>query len=150
MITLKNIINQTDFDDVWKCIIRHYDVKNENSYNNYKNFYKKLLKTTPDKNSTNMYIYITVFKEGEDGDTYCINNFNEDDNSLYYDVSGGDDENDIYGLEACSFERWLSFYIDQETLEIFSSKNIIAHCLWEITFFGFQQKRDENGRLILD
>lgn len=58
MITLKNIIDQTDFDDVWKCIIRHNEVRNENSYNNYKNFYEKLLKSTPNKNGTNMYIYI--------------------------------------------------------------------------------------------
>lgn len=95
-------------------------------------------------------IYITAFKEGEDGDTYFISNFNEDDNLLYYDVSGGDDENDVYGLEACSFESWLSFYIDQETLDRFTNPNIIAHCLWEMTFFGFEQKRDEDGLLILD
>ncbi|WP_027624528.1 DUF6557 family protein [Clostridium lundense] len=149
MITLKDIINQTEFDDVWKFMVKLNKIKNINLYNNYKNFYKKLLKITPSKNITNMFIYITAFKEDEDGDTYCISNFDEEDNTLFYEVTGEDNECSLYALDACSFESWLGFYIGEETFGRFTKPNIIAHCIWEMTFFGFEQKRDEEGRLII-
>jgi hypothetical protein len=43
----------------------------------------------------------------------------------------------------CGFEKWLGFYIDEDTLAKLSYPNIIAHCLMEMTFFGFKQKLDE-------
>jgi hypothetical protein len=64
MIILRNLIKQTEFDDVWSCLIRHYKVTDSHTCEKYQQFYEKLKLLTPNKNIENIYIYITVFKEG--------------------------------------------------------------------------------------
>jgi hypothetical protein len=151
MVILRDLINQTDFDEVWNCFIRHYEVKGNQKRKDYKEFYKKLKETIPNNNVERMYVYITVFKNGEDGEMHYTSDFNEDDNALAFEVTGGyENDERPYGLEACRHETWLGFYIDKETLEQFTKPNLIAHCLFEMTYFGIEQKRDEKGNLILD
>ena len=63
--------------------------------------------------------------------------FDENNNSLYFDVSGRVDEHIGYSLVGNNFNEWLGFYIDQETINLMSFENILAHCLWEMTYFGY-------------
>jgi hypothetical protein len=97
-----------------------------------------------------MFIYINVFKDDGNDDYYCPDSFDENDTELYFDVCGKDVECCGYSIVASSYEDWLSFYVDDNTLAKLSYSSIIAHCLLEMTFFGFEQKRDEEGRLIVD
>jgi len=150
MITLGNLIKQTNFNDVMNCITSHYETRKHDSFENFKNLYDKLTKIIPVKNSTNMFIYINAFKEDEDGEYYRVRDFNEDDTNVFFDVSGKDNEHYGYSLAACSFEEWIGYCIDKETLENFSYKNIIAHCIWEMTFYGFKRRKDEDGVLIFN
>jgi hypothetical protein len=70
------------------------------------------------------------------------------DNEDYVDVSGyythpkiGTDEAELsLALEFTPWEEWLAMPIDEKTLESFSELEIIAHCLWEMTFMGFDQE----------
>lgn len=53
-----------------------------------------------------------------------------------------------YAIEFTPWEEWLGMEVDPATLEAFDEVAIIAHCLWEMTFAGFdqetiQQKVDE-------
>lgn len=154
MVTFKQLIIDTDFSKVWECIARHYEIRKEISMDNFKDkymdLYEKLTTLTPAENSKNMYIYINVFKDDGNDDYYCPDSFDENDKELYFDVSGKDDEWCGYSIVNCSFEKWLSFYIDEDTLAKLSNPNIIAHCLVEMTSFGFEQKLDEEGNLIVE
>ncbi|MGB7605361.1 MAG: DUF6557 family protein [Lutisporaceae bacterium] len=154
MVTFKQLIVETDFSKVWQFITRHYEIRKEisidNFKDNYNDLYEKLSALAPTENTKNMYIYINVFKDDGNDDYYCPDSFEENNSELYFDVCGKDDELCGYSIVASSFEDWLSFYIDEKTLAKLSCPNIIAHCLLEMTFFGFEQTRDEEGRLIVD
>lgn len=43
-------------------------------------------------------------------------------------------------LKLTPWERWLGMEVDPHSLEKFSEMEIVAHCLWEMTFFGFSQE----------
>jgi len=44
----------------------------------------------------------------------------------------------------------LGYYVNDKTLNNMTYPNIIAHCLWEMNFFGFEHKREEEGNLVMD
>ena len=150
MVTLKQLILETEYDNVWECLTKHYEIKKKSSIKSYKNLYQKFITLTPKENKDNMFIYINVFKDDGNDDYFCPDTFDENDKELFFDVCGKDDKWCGYSLVACAFEDWLGFYINEETLIKLSYPHIIAHCLWEMTFFGFEQKRDEEGTLIID
>lgn len=149
-MTFKQLIETIEFDDVWEIIIKHYKIDSKYSKETYKNFYGKLLALVPDMNKDNMAIYIKILKDDENNDYYFPENFNENDTELYFDVCGQDNNWDCYALEACTFENWLGFYIDPDTVSKLSRPSIIAHCIVEMTFFGFEQKKDIEGNLIIN
>jgi tetratricopeptide (TPR) repeat protein len=45
-----------------------------------------------------------------------------------------------YGIEFADWAKWLGMDIDRGTMEDYSDEEIIAHCLWEMTFNGFTQE----------
>lgn len=73
-----------------------------------------------------------------------------DDDSLpkstYVDVSGRklkpepNSITDSYAIEFVKWENWLGMTLAPETLENFSELEIIAHCLYEMTFCGYEQE----------
>lgn len=59
------------------------------------------------------------------------------------DVNGADINSNSkikYGLEFTSWQNWISMFITKETLENFSGEEIVAACLYELTFFGFTEE----------
>ncbi len=58
-----------------------------------------------------------------------------------------------YGIELSDWEEWLGMEIDGETVQNYLMPEIAAHCLWEITFFGYdktavQEQRDELNQMV--
>ena len=87
---------------------------------------------------------LIVLKEGNSTD-YDIDGQPIDIN--YVAVSGrkitkdvGDDEDTSYGLEFVKWERWLGMSLAPETLNNYNELEIIAHCLNELTTYGFEQE----------
>jgi len=154
MLTFKQLIEDTEFNQVWEYIASYYKERSEISIESfkeqYKNLYKKLTVLLPTDNTKNMYIYINVFKDDGNDDYYCPENFYENDTEAYFDVCGKDDEWCGYSIAAASYEDWLSFYIEDKTLTKLSYTSIVAHCLWEMTFYGFEKVYDEKGYLVYD
>lgn len=66
--------------------------------------------------------------------------------STYVDVSGrklNTEPNSItesYAIEFVKWENWLGMTLAPETLENFSELEIITHCLYELTFCGYEQE----------
>ena len=107
-----------------KCRKLYYELKNMT-------ITKKLLK--------DLYVYITAYKEIEDYEDIKVDNFDENDTTLYFDVSGYEISGDIiYSISASCYSDFLQYKIDKKTLEIFSPETILAHCFWEITSYGYE------------
>jgi hypothetical protein len=49
-------------------------------------------------------------------------------------------QEESYAIEYTPWGKWLGMSIDQVSSENFSEVEIIAHCLWEMTFAGFDQR----------
>jgi len=47
----------------------------------------------------------------------------------------------LYAIEFESWDKWLSMEIDTNATREFSEPEIIAHCLWEMTFAGFDENK---------
>lgn len=73
----------------------------------------------------------------------------DEPHGYYVGVSGRkkDDSNDgpkmtpFYAIEFTPWDEWLSMEIDSKTLNEFSELEIIAHCLYEMTFIGFDEMK---------
>ncbi|ULO09917.1 hypothetical protein H1230_14790 [Paenibacillus sp. 19GGS1-52] len=142
MLTFKDLIINTSFDKVWKkMVIHHPDMTIPDE--EYEMFYERLKLLAPLKNEKNMYISICAFKDDADGEPEWIHIFDEDNELLYFDVSGCEDEGNIYSLVSSKFSSWLGFFVDNDTLQSMSNESFIAHCLWEMNLlFGFDDERD--------
>lgn len=136
MKTLFQIIQENNFDSVWVWFIKHYDVKNDKTISDYQYLYETLRCLSPSENQTNMIIYIKVLKEDKNGELYFPSSFEENDSGLFFDVCGKDDNFDCYSIISSSLQDWLSYFIDEKTLQQLSPSHIIAHCLWEMDFYG--------------
>ena len=74
---------------------------------------------------------------------------NDAPNGYYVGVSGRkkDNENDgspttpFYAIEFTPWNEWLSMEIDSNTISEFTEHDIIAHCLYEMTFIGFDEMK---------
>ncbi len=70
------------------------------------------------------------------------------DESAYVNVSGRENNpkenpNELTNLLAIEFtpwNEWLGMDIDKNTLQDFTELEIIAHCLYEMTFMGFEEE----------
>ena len=77
----------------------------------------------------------------------CACDIDEEDDSAstYVDVSGRklipepDSLTDSYANEFDKWENWLGMELAPETIENFNELEIIAHCLYEMTFCGYDQ-----------
>lgn len=85
-----------------------------------------------------MLIVLTEYECDTDGENEPI--------SLYVDVSGRklkpetNSISDSYAIEFVKWEKWLGMDLAPETLDNFSELEIIAHCLFEMTFCGYEQE----------
>ncbi|MFJ6209216.1 DUF6557 family protein [Lysinibacillus sp. NPDC092081] len=143
MNTLKDLVLLTPFDKVWEKIVLHYPNRIEE---NFRVLYEKLHIIDLKDNYSNLFIYINAFENDENDENdepVFQSSFDENNKSLYFDVSGRDDDHIGYSLVGNSFNEWLNFYIDSDTLDSMSVESILAHCLWEMTYFGYDNFDNE-------
>ncbi|WP_339322125.1 DUF6557 family protein [Paenibacillus sp. FSL W8-0194] len=99
----------------------------------YLTVYKSLLSKDPAKNVEEMIIHI----DKVDSDASLHEDYVE------YRVHGKNNSSEWDGywdISANNWEEWLGFYIDHNVLERFSSEQIAALCLYEMTWFGFSEE----------
>ncbi|MDO8283286.1 MAG: hypothetical protein Q7U10_11815 [Thermodesulfovibrionia bacterium] len=64
--------------------------------------------------------------------------------NAYLDVSGVCTEKgaqQLYALEYTPWSKWLGYEVDKKVLKKMPTEEIVAHCLWEMTFMGFTQSK---------
>lgn len=129
--TFGEILHQTNIENVITALKAHYK-SSENDLDGYRELMDELLGKKP------------VFSKYQ----ISITHVNTDDEE-YEHVSGvipGDEQ--TYGIEFNTREQWLGMHMTEDTLKNYAAEDIIAHCLWEMTFFGFtdsqvQKKKDD-------
>lgn len=99
----------------------------------YRIVFECLLKLEPEENE--MRILITKHDSDPGEET-----------TSYFDVSGQNGTKDeggyliSYALEFTDWKKWLGMDLAGETIHNFSEIEIIAHCLYEMTFMGYDEK----------
>lgn len=126
--TLHDMLIMTDFDTVFDTLCKFYPSQTVN-IDGYRDVYNKLFTLHPHKmhNLNDLFIVVEKVVE-EDG--------------VYPDVYGKQitGHNPIrYGIEFCKWKDWLSMYITQESLDNFTPTEIVAACLYEMTFNGYDE-----------
>lgn len=113
---------------------------------NWLSVWKRLVILYPDQKESEE-IYRVVFQQLQllnPSQTDLILVLEEKANELnptpYIDVSGKRiNETMGYALEFSPWENWLGMELDKITLREFSDYDIVAHCLYEMTFIGYSQ-----------
>lgn len=125
-VTLYDLIREVDFDEVFSRVCFYYPSQS-NSRKGYENAFNELL----DKKQKKHCI----------GDLFIKVDIEEDDDEDYLDVCGLNIQNgNRYGIELCEWSDWVTMFITKETLDRLSKEDIVAGCLYEMTFFGFSEK----------
>lgn len=126
-MTLKYLILNSTWTNISSLFLEIYP-EAEKNLKGYENVFEKLLLIDPEH--MDMSIVTTKVKDGED---------------VYIDVSGlhnhpkNEEENYLQGLELTPWRKWLGMDISKDSLNEFSELELIVHCLYEMTFVGFDE-----------
>ena len=132
---LKKVIESNNWLSVEMTLIKLYPNQIE-LINDYRNVFEKLQYLKAETND--MLIVLTEYLEDFEE--------NSDVENTYVDVSGRKlviEENSFsnsYAIEFVKWEKWLGMELAPETLENFNELEIISHCLFEMTFFGYEEE----------
>ena len=100
----------------------------------YERVFNDLLLLTPIDSA--ITIIVKQIKDDFDGEEYV------DVSGYYTDPSKSVDEmSNSLALEFTPWEEWLGMDVDEQSLIGFSAPELICHCLYEMTFIGFDQKK---------
>lgn len=127
--TLKELVGRNDWADVEKTMTELFSIKEE-SMGNYERVFSELKHLKP-ASDAEQFVVALRFSE-DDG---------EDEEAGYYDVVAhkkGSVEH--YALDFTPWEEWLSYYCDEKSLKEQGDVAFISHCLYEMTFDGFDRE----------
>ena len=135
---LADVLKEVDFEKTFNRLT--YWFKNqESSKTGYKDVFDKLLTMKPNKHNLS-----DLFIE--------VNKVFEDDGECWLNVHGimPKSPQKGYAIEFTPWNDWISMFIDQKTLDSLSKEEIVAACMYEMTFFGFEEEdvQDSHNDLI--
>lgn len=131
MTTLRDLVFRVEEADVTEAIGRLYD-RRETSWlpEAVTDVLTELRRLTSDPSGAEYQLHIELLPP-----THI-------DNEPYWDVccrKEGDPER--YGLDLSRWEEWLAIRVPQLLLDKMTAAEIVAHCVWEMTFYGFTQEK---------
>ena len=116
--------------------------------NTWLNISEVFLSLYPDQvNNREVYKSIFIHLQEMDMEVCSIRILLEhslDENSnftSFIEVFGVDSESTFVALEFVPWRKWLGMSIEVKTLAHFKALEIIAHCLFEMTFVGFDENK---------
>lgn len=125
----KELIHTNSWLSVATILLELYPDEAEN-ISAYQDVFEKL-SLIPAENSE-LSISVTKQMDDYDGEAYI-------DVSGTYEHPKNDDEKYSQAIEFTAWKHWLGMKIGQESLNDFSELEIISHCLYEMTFVGFEE-----------
>ena len=133
-IRFSQLLHYVNFEIVFESLLRQYPDQKENK-EGYEKVFNYLLTLKPKPHRIGD-LYISVEKYEEEGDTGL-------------DVTGVDirypeDKRPSYAIEFMPWVDWISMFIDKKTLENIPIHLLVAACLYEMTWFGFEERDIQN------
>ncbi len=143
-MTLKQLISRHGWLNIEAALWNEYPAEQKNR-DAYEAVYHQLLLMS--ETETDLQIVLQQIRQTE-----------EDNNTgSYVDVVGKKQTPHIadaglaigYALDFTPWAEWLAMPVTFKTLQYFPEAEIIAHCLWEMTFHSFDENviQDEKARL---
>jgi len=143
-MTFKEIIDNVKWSDIKKCLIRNYYSESPENVP----VYKKVLLLLKKKQASESNMRICVERYTEDDESYCsvcalagIKKKDSEDFKDFKLTKKQGEEEVSYGIGFTEWSEWLGMKIDKKTVKNFTKDEIVSHCLWEMTFYGYQEKR---------
>ena len=138
---LNRLLATQSWEEVWATLLRLYPDQEE-GIEHYRYVFETLNTLNPDE--TTMRICIEAIVDEDTGATY--HDVSGKDGTLHKEQIDGPEEfrqGDLgdqevsWAIEIRDWAEWLGMEIDPDTLTRYAEPDIIAHCLWEMTYFGF-------------
>ena len=134
-MNIKTLIQNTDVISVLDIIKCHYGDK---EIKQIMSLYEKLRLKNPTASDKNETLFITAVIPREEDDDTVLDTFDEYDPNVYFDVSLEVKGEDIlYSIASSRHRDYLSFNVSHQTLEKMSPASILAHSLWELTSYSY-------------
>lgn len=137
-VRFSELLKKVKFGDVFASICK-WTPDQDQSFEGYKEVFNKIRKMVPQKHDiTDLFINVDLVKDDEFGD--------------WLNVTGETfDKKKNYGIEFCPWKEWVSMFVTQKTLDTLTPEDIVGACLYEMTFYGFNEETvEEQEKKIYD
>ena len=124
MDTLYELLKKTRVAELKEGLKTQYNITNKEDVDAYLAVYQKLIGLEPTKSNTEIYI------------TY---------NDETYDVSGKLSDGTVTAIEFLPWNEWLGMTINTTKVTELSRGEALAHILWEMTAFSFDEDKIIDG-----
>ncbi len=126
---LHNLIHKHTWEDIYSALVRLYP-DHESELEWYEEVFNKLKSLNPVETDFRLRIALVYSQHAGE--------FQIETKSVNPQQSGK--TGPLFILEFTPWSKWLGMEVDEHTLEKFSEFDIIAHSMYEMTFFGFSQE----------
>ena len=124
-MNFKELLKTVVLEDVWTELKKEYCMKDE-AFEAYFKVFNQLKGLTPKPNHERFRLVVAKVEDGLVLGTFI------------YDVFGiKPDDIDHYAIELLPWSEWLSFEVVEKCIEVYSAAVVVAHSLFEFTFFGY-------------
>jgi hypothetical protein len=121
----KELIKSVVFDNVWTELNKEYSMK-DGAFEAYLSVFNQLKELTPKPNHDDFRLVVARIEDEFEPGTFIFDVFG---------IKLGD--NDHYALELVPWKEWLSFEVIENCIEAYGTAAVVAHSLYELTFFGY-------------
>lgn len=144
-MTVLDLLKISSWQRIEQILKIHYDDADDEELGKLHELYLRFRGVTIQKSiDEEEYLIVTALKvrDEDDEEGYVVDVFDENEEDLYFDVSLRKKGVEIlYSIAASPHEEFLQYTIDEDTLKKFTPDSILAHALWELTAYGFEDNR---------
>ncbi len=136
---ISDLLRECAFSDVEQKIRLHYGAR---ELDKYRKLFDALCTAEPEIPQKSMLVQINAYIEDEEEDVRA-EEFDEDDSELMFDVSAYvPDEETVYSIASATYGEFLGLGIAPSVLRDYSPASVLAHCLYELSCYGFEDRTD--------
>jgi len=139
---LKTLINNVNYNDVWAVIGKEYNLKKD-ARQAYEAVFEELKILEPKPCDPPVICVVAKMENWLSPGEFIFDVFG---------IISGDKNH--YALEMNPWDEWLNYDILNKSIEVYGQAEVLAHILYEMTFFGFSSKtvnkRAEKERKFLE
>jgi hypothetical protein len=126
-MTLYDLLDAYEFEDIEDTFVILYGNKYVRNAVGYEEVFETL-KEIEDVGLSDYKIVITFVDDSEELE------------DRYHHVNGKcDSEEHSVSLSLSPWKEWLGMKIDEYTFSRYSGREILCHCLWEMTYYGYNE-----------